>query len=334
MIAAVLDPDPSRPAVAAADWPDPRPAPGWVLVRVERAALNRLDEMTVAERGDLPGPTVIGSDGAGVVVEVGPGVQGVHAGDEVVLSPSLRWGPDETAPGQDYEILGYPTQGTHAELVVVPAENALPKPGHLTWDEAAALPLAGVTAWRALVSRGRLRPGETVVVGASSSGVGSLAVQIAVSMGAQVIAIGSSPAKLAAAQALGAARGVLRPGEDFAGRLREATGGRADLALDPTGALWQPMIEALRPGGRLVAVGKVATASATVRVPTVYWKQVDILGSSMGSPADLAALLDNVGRSGWRPVVDSVFPLSEVAAGYARLDHPDRFGKVVLAPAG
>lgn len=333
MLAAVIDPRPSRPPVTAARWPDPEPRPGWVLVRVEAAALNRLDEMTVAERSDLEDPAVIGSDGAGVVLATGPDVTRVAPGDEVVIDPSLGWGPDPAAPAPGYEILGYPTQGTHAELVVVPEANLHARPSHLTWAEAAALPLAGVTAWRALVTRGRLVAGETVVVGASSSGVGTLAVQIAVSLGAEVVAVGSSPAKLEAARALGAARTVLRTGPDLPARLREATGGSADLALDPSGALWQPMVEALRPGGRLVAVGKRAAEQATLRVGTVYWKQVDVLGSSMGSPQDMAALLAEVRRSGWRPVVDRVLPLDRVVEAYDRLDAADRFGKVVLAPA-
>jgi NADPH:quinone reductase-like Zn-dependent oxidoreductase len=342
MRAVVLHPDPFRSPLSVQDWPRPVVPPGWVLVRLKRAALNRLDEMTVRDRSDFNSPVVIGSDGAGVIVELGPGTNGhpdpqrpgatrrVHVGDEVLVSPSLWWGDDESAPGPDYEILGAPTQGTHAQYVAVPVENVYPKPVNLTWDEAAALPLAGMTAWRALVTRGRLRTGETVVIAAASSGVGAYAIQVAAALGARVIAVTGSADKALAVKTLGADEVVLRTGDDFAERLHAATGGRADLSLDPTGALWQPLLAATRPGGRLVAVGQMASPQATVRVQTVYWRQVDILGSSMGSPADFAALLDHVAAHSWRPVIDSVLPLSAIEAAYERLDAPERIGKVLL----
>lgn len=329
MRAAVTHPGATDPPVSAEAWPDPDVPAGWVLVRLERAALNRNDRMTLRDRGSLPGPAVIGSDGAGVVAAVGAGVRDVQPGAEVVLLPSLWWGGRPEAPGEAFEILGFPTQGTHAELVAVPAENVFPRPRRLGWDEAAALPLAGVTAWRALVTRGRLAEGETVVVTAASSGVGTFAIPIAHALGAQVVAVSSSEEKLEAARALGAASGVLRTAEGWTDRLHDVTGG-VDLVLDSAGAEWQGLLEALRPGGRLVSVGRTAAEQATVAVHSVFWKQVDILGSSMGSPADFAALLDHVERSSWVPQVDSVVPLSEVERAYARLDAPGRVGKVVL----
>ena len=330
MRAAVLTPDLSQPPLSVEDWPLPAVPDGWVLVKLKRAALNRLDEMTVRDRADFTTPVVIGSDGAGTIAQVSSTVTTVAVGEEVIVSPSLWWGDDEAAPGPRYEILGAPTQGTHAQYVAIPAENAYPKPEELSWDEAAALPLAGMTAWRALVTRGRLAAGETVIIGAASSGVGSYAVQLATALGARVVAVTSSPEKATEARALGAAEVVLRDSDDFADQLAAATDGRADLSLDPTGALWQPFLAATRPGGRLVALGQMASAQATVRVQTVYWRQVDILGSSMGSPADFDALLDNLAAHPWRPVIDSVHPLSEIAAAYDRLDSPERVGKVVI----
>lgn len=330
MRAAVLTPDLSQPPISVAAWPTPGVPDGWVLVKLKRAALNRLDEMTVRDRADFTSPVVIGSDGAGVVAQVSSSVTTVAVGDEVIVSPSLWWGDDEAAPGPQYEILGAPTQGTHAQYVAIPAENAYPKPAELSWDEAAALPLAGMTAWRALVTRGRLAAGETVVIGAASSGVGSYAVQLATALGARVVAVTSSAEKATEAKVLGAEEVVRRDRDDLAEQLAAATGGRADLSLDPTGALWQPFLAATRPGGRLVALGQMASAQATVRVQTVYWRQVDILGSSMGSPADFGALLDNLAAHPWRPVIDSVYPLSDIAAAYQRLDSLERVGKVVI----
>lgn len=330
MRAAVTSNDPSAPPLSVVSVPTPEPPAGWVQVALHRASLNRLDAMTIDERTSLGRPTIGGSDGAGVVSKVGAGVTGWAVGAEVVLLPSLWWGPDRAAPGPEYEILGAPTDGTHAEHVVVPAENIRARPSRLTMDEAAALPLAGLTAWRALVTRGRLTRGETVVVGAASSGVGTMAIQIATGLGARVVAISSSADKAVTARRLGADSVVLRTDEDLAGGLVEATGGRADLALDPTGSLWQPMLQALRPGGRLVAVGKMAADVATVRVQTVYWKQVDILGSSMGSPEDFDALLTHLDAADWAPAIDSTFPLDAIASAYERLDDPGRVGKVLL----
>lgn len=330
MRAALVDNDITNPALRVADVPTPVPGWGEVLVELEKAALNRLDAMTLAGRELLGVSAILGSDGAGIVRQVGAGATGVDVGAHVIISPSLGWGPSAAAPGPAYEILGSPTSGTHAELVVVPAENVFPKPDTLTWSEAAALPMAGLTGWRALVTRGRLAAGETAVVAAASSGVGSMAIQVAKSLGARVVAITSSPEGADTARTLGADDVVLRTSDDLTRDLMRATGGQADLGLDPTGALWQPILQSLRAGGRLAVVGRMAAETASVKVQTVYWKQVDILGSSMGSPADFAALLDHVSSAGWRPLVDSEYPLEDIAAAYARLDAPDRVGKVVV----
>lgn len=334
MRAAIVDPDPSAVPVRAGDWPDPDVLPGWVLVRVARAGLNRNDAMWLDERHELPGPSVIGSDAAGTVAAVGAGVAGTGVGDEVLVLPSLWWGDRDDSPGEGFQLLGFPTQGTHAELVAVPAENVFPRPARLSVDEAAALPLAGVTAWRGLVTRGGLTAGETVVVTAASAGVGTFAVQIAAALGARVVAVSSSQAKLDAAARLGAAAGVLRTSVRYADELRDAVGAAgADLVLDSAGADWPTLLGALRRGGRLVSLGRTAGATATVDLFTVFWRHLSVLGSSMGSPRDFAALLAHVETSTWAPVVDDVLPLEDIAVAYARLDDPARVGKVVLALA-
>ncbi|KAA1424237.1 zinc-binding dehydrogenase [Nocardioides antri] len=334
MKAAVVQTDPSAPPVVVSDVPVPVPPPDWVLVRLRAAALNRLDAMMLARREEESPGAIFGADGAGEVVEVGATARdsGVGEGDSVIISPSLFWGPSEVAPGPDYEILGSPTHGTHAEYVAVPVANVHPVPDHMGWAEAAALPMAGVTAWRALVTRGRLAAGETVVVGAASSGVGTMAIQIAAASGARVIAVTSTEEKAKRALSLGADTVVDRTTTDVAAYVTDVTDGGADLALDPTGALWQPMVGGLRPGGRLAVVGQAAAATGSLRVQSVYWKQVDILGSSMGSPRDFSALLGQVADRRWSPLVDSVHPLTGIAGAYARLDSPERIGKVVIDP--
>lgn len=332
MKAAVVNTDPSQPAVAVKDVPAPHPDPHWVVVKLHASALNRLDAMMLSDRETEAPGAIYGADGAGVIVELGEALapeSGLSVGSEVIVSPSLFWGQNESAPSNLYQILGSPTHGTHAEFVVIPAANAFPKPAHLSWAEAAALPLAGLTAWRALVSRGRLTAGEKVVIGAASAGVGSMAIQIAAESEAEVIAVTAGTEKGEQARKLGAHAVVDRTSETFADELIAVAGG-ADLALDPTGALWQLFVDALRPGGRLVVVGKMASPTASLRIPSVYWKQVDILGSSMGSPRDFAALLAHVEKHQWAPAIDSEFPLDDIEYAYARLDAADRVGKVVL----
>jgi NADPH:quinone reductase-like Zn-dependent oxidoreductase len=333
MRAAIVSPNLSEPAVQAGTWPVPELAPGQVLVKVVRAALNYNDELIVRARTDLPGPSVAGSDASGVVAAAADDVEGRAPGDEVVILPSLNWGPKPEAPLPSFEILGDESGGgTHAEYVAVPAENVFPKPARLSWDEAAALPLAGVTAWRALVTRGGLSAGQTVVVTAASSGVGTLAIQIAAALGAHVVAITSTDRRVDAARALGAHIVLSRNDEHHADKLKASVGDGADLVIDSTGD-WDPLLSILCRGGRLVSFGRISTTEATVTVGRFFWQQLSILGTSMGSPTDFAELLAHVDDSAWAPVVDGVFGLSEVQLAYERLANADRVGKVVLDPS-
>jgi zinc-binding alcohol dehydrogenase/oxidoreductase len=332
MRAAIVSPSPGEPAVRAGRWPVPELRPGTVLVQVVRAALNYNDELTLRARADLAGPAVPGSDAAGVVARVAADVRGHSEGDEVVVLPSLGWGPDPEAPLPSFEILGDESAGgAHAEYVVVPAENVFRKPPLFTWDEAAALPLAGVTAWRALVTRGRLAPGQTVVITAASGGVGTFATQIAVALGARVVAITSTGARMQAVRDLGAHVVLSRTGPNHAEELKAAVGAGADLVLDSTGD-WDPLLAILRRGGRLVTVGRTNATEAKVTVGRFFWEQQSILGTSMGSPSDFAELLAHVESRPWAPVVDSVFALAEVERAYERLASLDRVGKVVVDP--
>ena len=306
----------------------PEPGPGDVLVKVVSAAFNRLDRM-VALDPRREHAVVPGSDAAGIVAMTGADVRGVEVGDEVVIDPGLRWGPSDEAPGPSYEILGDPAPGTHAEFVVVPAENLRPKPDNLTWDEAAALPLAGVTAWRALVTRGGVRPGERVLVTGAGGGVATFLVQLAVARGATVAVTSGSEAKLERMRDLGAGAAVLHTDTEWSASLA-ADFGPIDLAIDSSG-IWAPVIQAMRPGGRLVVLGRSQQSHATLEVREVFWRQIAILGSSMGSPDDFSQFVRHVGRAGWRPVIDSVWPFDRYDEAIRRVDDPARIGKVVLA---
>lgn len=313
--------------------PDPSAGPGEVVVALRFAALNRRDVFLRKGIAPSPLPVIPGSDGAGVVREVGQGVSGVAEGDEVVILPSLGWGGGEAAPQPGFRILGGPDDGTYAELIRLPAENVLPKPPRLSWEEAAALPLAGLTAYRALVSRAAVRPGETVLILGIGGGVATVALALARAAGCRVIVTSSSHEKLARAREMGAAAGILYTEDGWPQAVREASGGGVDVVVDSVGSTWAESIACVRPGGRVVVFGGTGGAKVGLMVRPVTMGQVSLLGTTMGSPRDFAGLLKAVEFGGWAPVVDSVRPLGEVAAAHAREEAGEHFGKLVLSIA-
>jgi zinc-binding alcohol dehydrogenase/oxidoreductase len=300
--------------------PDPVPKPGEVLVELRSAGLNRRDLLVRDGVYPYPMPLVPGSDGAGVRRDTG---------DEVVIDPGLNWGPSEETNGPDFEILGGPDDGTFAELVAVPAQNVHPKPSRLSWEEAAALPLAGVTAYRALFSRGRLRGGETVLVLGAGSGVSTFAVQLAAQAGAHVLVTSSSDEKIDRARTLGASDGVNYATADWVAWVKER--GAVDLVVDSVGATWPQSLECLRPGGRCVVFGATGGTEVELPVRPFYFAQYSLLGTRMGSPEDFASLLAAVHHGAWRPVVDTVRPLAEADDALQALAAGAHFGKLVLS---
>jgi NADPH:quinone reductase-like Zn-dependent oxidoreductase len=305
---------------------DPAVPPGWAVVELRAAALNWHDCLVRQGLYGVPLPRILGADGAGIRRDTG---------EEVVILPSLRWGPSEHAPGADWEILGDYTDGTYAELVAVPVENLFPKPSGWTWIEAAALPLAGLTAHRALFTRGGLQPGETVLILGAGGGVASTAVGLARLAGARVLVTSSTEEKLQLAAELGADAGVLYTADGWVEEVRSLTGGAGvDLVIDSVGSTWPDGLSTLRNGGRLVSFGATGSASTSVDVRRFYFGQHSILGTTMGSPRDFAALLSLVeAGGGWRPVVDRVWPLDRAAEAHAAMERGEHFGKLGLAVA-
>lgn len=306
--------------------PDPVAARGQVLVELRAAAVNRRDTLVRAGVGpayrfDLP--LVLGSDGAGVRRDTG---------EPVMILPSLDWGPSEHVAGPDFRILGGPDDGTYAELVAVPEENVFAKPRGLSWEEAAALPLAALTAWRALFTVAELSAGQRVVVLGVGSGVSLAAIQLAVHAGAGVAVTSSSEEKLARARELGADVAVSYRDAGWPAAVVEQ-GGRADVVLDSVGSTWADSLSMLAPGGRLVALGGTGGGEATLDVRSLYLQQQQLLGTKMGSPRDFAALLAAVERGAMRPLLDSVRPLADAAAAHERLESGAHFGKLVLTVA-
>jgi NADPH:quinone reductase-like Zn-dependent oxidoreductase len=304
--------------------PDPVAHDDWVVVELRAAALNWHDCLVRQGLYEIPVPRVLGADGAGVRRDTG---------EEVVLLPSLHWGDDERAPGASWEILGDYTDGTYAELVAVPSRNLFPKPSGWSWSNAAALPLAGLTAHRALFARGELRRGETVLILGAGGGVATIAIGLAKIAGARVLVTTSSVAKLDHARALGADAGALYTEPGWPAAIRDLTGGvGVDLVIDSVGSTWQEALGAVRAGGRLVSFGATVAARTELDVRRFYFAQHTILGTTMGSPRDFAALLSMLDEApGWRPAVDSVRPLDRAAEAHAAMERRQHTGKLVLS---
>ena len=306
-----------------------QPRESDVLVRVRAAALNRRDVfITQGLYPKIALPVTLGSDGAGEIVALGSVFAGLAVGDEVVIDPMLAWGDDPRVwDAAHSSILGMPREGTFAQYVAVPAENVYPKPTQLSMEEAAAIPLAGLTGYRAVVTRGELRAGETVLITGVGAGVQTFALLFAKRLGARVIVTSSTQEKLERAQALGADLAIdYKATPDWHKSLRSET---IDLVVDSSGGdTLRKALDVIRPGGRIVVYGGT-TGEATIRLFPLFWKHVSVLGTSMGSPEDFAGMLEFF-DDGLRPVVDRVFPLDDAVGAFEYLASANQFGKVVL----
>ena len=324
-----------------ADVPDPTINSNEVLIEVRACALNHLD---VWVRNGMPGikiplPHILGNDVAGVVLEVGELVSWVNAGDEVMIQPGVSCGHcAECLAGRDnmcdqYDIIGYRRDGGYAELVAVPGVNVIPKPKNLSWPEAAALPLVTLTAWHMLVKRANLQPGEDVLVHAAGSGVGSIGIQIAKLHQARVIATAGSDDKLLKARELGADETINYGSDDWPKQVKRLTGGRGvDVVFEHTGeATWPGSILSLKKGGRLVTCGATSGFDARTDLRHVFYRHLTILGSMMGSKADLLAAMKFIESGQIRAVIDRELPLAEARKAHELMEDRAQFGKLVLA---
>jgi len=306
-----------------AEFPDPPTRPGWVTVALRASALNWHDVLVRQGRYGSPLPHIIGADGAGVRTDTG---------EEAVVLPSLNWGEREAAPATGWEILGDHTPGTYAELVSVPADCLAPKPRGLNWAEAAALPLVGLTTYRALFVRGRLQHGESMLVVGAGGGIATMAIALAVAAGANITVTSSSTDTIERALAAGARNGVLHSEQGWPEHARATSPDNAgfDLILDPVGR-WSESVRALRPGGRLVVLGANAAQTAEIDIRSFYFGQFDLLGTTMGSSRDFDGLLKMFDQCSVRaPVIDREFPLDRAAEAHEYLERGRTFGKCVL----
>jgi NADPH:quinone reductase-like Zn-dependent oxidoreductase len=340
MKAAVIRRHGGPEAIELADLPDPEPGPGEAVVDLKAASLDHLDVwVRRGGRMELAFPHVIGSDGAGVVSAVGESPRGVSAGDEVIVYPGIACGrcefcrAGEQSMCAEFGIVGMDRPGLFAGKVCLPIGCLAPKPAYLSFEEAASLCIAYLTAWRMLTSRAGLRPGETVLIHGIGGGVALAGLQIAKLCSARVIVTSSSDEKLARAAELGADEGInYRESDDLASRVRELTDGRGvDVAFDTVGAAtWPVDLAALRRGGRVVICGVTSGAEAVTDLQALYWNQLTALGSTLGSYEDLRAFLAFAAAAELHPVIDSTRPLDEARAAAERMEAGEQFGKIVL----
>jgi NADPH:quinone reductase-like Zn-dependent oxidoreductase len=323
-------------AVTIKEVANPQPAAGEAVVQLKAAALNHRD--VFIQQGRYPGiklPIILGSDGSGVVSAVGEGVADSWIGQEIIINCSHNWGENERFNAKNYKILGLPDDGTFAEYIKVEAKYLVPKPAHLSFEAAAALPLAGVTGWRALMSRAKLQTGEKVLITGIGGGVALLMLQFAVATGAEVWVTSGSDDKITQAVALGAKGGVNYKDENWAKNLLAAAGadrsGYFDVIIDSAGGPgFSKLVDVAAMGARICFFGGTTGNITDLVPPKIFFKHLDILGSTMGSDRDFMEMVAFVETHQIQPVVDSVFDIDNTEAALRKMDSGAQFGKIVL----
>jgi zinc-binding alcohol dehydrogenase/oxidoreductase len=309
----------------------PVPSTGQVLVKLKAAALNHRDLWIQTEQQSVQGPGIIlGSDGCGMVEEVGDEADESLIGREVVINPSLGWGKNPAVQSDAFKILGFPDAGTFSEYIALSGKQVAEKPQHLLSMEAAALPLSALTAYRALFTKARLRPGEKVLITGIGGGAALWALKMAVAFQAKVFITSGSPMKLTKALELGALSGFNYKDSDWVSSLNKAAGG-IDVVIDSAGGeQFSQLLDLVVPGGRIVNFGRTAGNIQNLSTRTLYWKQISILGTTMGHADEFLSMLDFVHKHKIKPVIDKVFEFHEINEAFGRMKNGDQFGKIVL----
>jgi NADPH:quinone reductase-like Zn-dependent oxidoreductase len=330
MLAVRIHDDGGPDVLVLEEVPDPVAGPGEVLVRLRASALNHLDIWIRKGLPSVPKPRILGADGAGVVEAVGVGVTRFAPGDRVVINPGVE------APGGAIHVIGEHGDGTNAELIAVPATNVYPIPHGLSFEEAAAFPLVFETAYRMLVTRARILKGEWVFLWGIGSGVSTAGLAVARALGARTIVTSSSDAKLERARELGADVVVNHVTDDVKAAVKDATAGHgADVVIEHVGeATWRTSLDVAAREGRIAVCGATSGPNPPAALHRVWWKQLTILGSTMGMRVDFEGAYDLIESGRARPVVDEVFPLSEIRRAHERLEAGEQLGKIVLSIPG
>ncbi|MCM3739855.1 zinc-binding dehydrogenase [Oceanobacillus luteolus] len=310
------------------DMPNPKPKENEIVVKLKTAGLNRRDLYIPNRMGSDKEALVLGSDGAGIVETVGEGVTRFQPGDEVIINPSLNWYENSDAPPTGFDILGMPDHGTFAEQIVIHEEQLEKKPEYLSWEEAGSLTLAALTGYRALVTKGQIKAGETVFIPGASSGVNTFIIQFAKSMGARVIATSRSEDKQKQALEIGADKAISTD-SDWSEALKEE---EIDLVIDSVGAAtFNRSLSVLKQGGRMVIYGATTEDEVDINLRQFFYGQYKLFGSTMGSREELHELLELMEKHEIRPVIDKVFNLQDAKQAFDHLNVNSQFGKVVLS---
>ncbi|WP_102348722.1 zinc-binding dehydrogenase [Bacillus sp. Marseille-P3661] len=306
------------------DFPVIEPKSGEVRVRLKTAGLNHRDLFVLNRHKSTEPPVIIGSDGAGVIEAVGEGVVNVKIGDEVIINPGIGWQENSDAPPQGFEILGYPYHGTFAEKVIIPAENALQKPEYLSWEEAGVLSLAALTAYRVLFTRAHISPNMKVLIPGIGSGVATFLLQFAKAAGATVYVTSRSKDKCRKALELGADKAI-DSNIDWKETLEE----KMDLAIECVGAAtFNKTLDQLRPGGTIVTFGASAGDEVQINIRNFFYRQLNLLGSTMGSAEEYKEMLQFINTHKIRPVLDQVYPLEQYQHAFKQIESAAQFGKI------
>ncbi len=313
----------------------PQPAEGEVLVRIKAAAFNHRDLWI--QKGQYAGiryPIILGSDGSGIVSELGNGVIDSWLNKEVVINPGMNWGNDPNFHDRHFKILGLPDNGTFADYVKVPAEYLYVKPAYLTFEEAASIPLAGLTAYRALFTRGQVKQGDKMLITGIGGGVALMVLKMALAAGAEVYVTSGSDEKIERAVALGAKLGVNYKMSGWYKLFQSAVEG-FDIIIDSAaGDDFKHLVELANPGGRIVFFGGTQGAITTLNPQKIFWKHLSILGTTMGTPQEFAAMLNLFETHKIKPVIDEVFDMQNAEQAIRKMDDAAQFGKIVLRNEG
>lgn len=309
-----------------------KPVKDQVLIRVRNAAINHRDIWTWREQSlSTTDGIILGSDGSGIIEDVGEDADTLLIGSEVIINPSLDWGSNPVVQGNSFRILGFPDNGTFSDYIVVSKKYVFEKPEHLDFAQSAAIPLSGLTAYRALFSKARLRAGEKVLITGIGGGVALWLLQFAVAYKARVYVTSGSDEKLAEAKKYGAIEGFNYKDPEWHTKAMKTTNGGFDIIIDSAGGdQFSKFIEIALPGGRIVNFGRTAGNITDIATRLLYWKQLSILGTTMGTRDEFLSMLDFVESRRLVPIIDKIFPLEEIEHAMLRMEQGQQFGKIVL----
>lgn len=309
----------------------PKVSHAEVLIKLKAASINHHELWSLKEKNlKSDSHIIMGSDGAGIVADVGSSVKALEVGDEVIINPSINWGSDTRTHGRNYEILGFPSQGTFAKYISIHHEYVKHKPKHLSFEESAALPLAGLTAYRSIFTRGEIESNNKILITGIGGGAAMFALSFAVSSGADVYVTSGDDKKISKAIALGAKGGANYKENDWSSALRKMTDGFDVIVDSAAGDDFLKLTELANPGCRIVLFGRTAGNIASLNPATIFWKQLSIHGTTMGNDHEFKKMVDLVSSRSLKPVIDSVYPAKHIDLAFEKMDRGEQFGKIII----